>query len=202
MNQLSQSVAGHANRGGWSHSPAVRGLLLTALMVSLVLGGAFLLVNRLHSSPEDTLDHPSHPLSDDQAESQVVEQARQIVKIARLQRATAGYELMSCKSHHDPPYQGTVYLHFALPADARTDTYFRTVAAALTAHGWNEGLPPNQHLYGVTLHKDGVTAIIYPSTDEPHSGIMRLYGECRDMNDHRNDTTAWVDITDKFQPMR
>jgi hypothetical protein len=27
---------------------------------------------------------------------------------------------------------------------------------------------------------------------------MRLYGECRNTADHRNDNPAWTDITDKL----
>lgn len=197
MYQLRSSLTSDDNRGGWSRSPGVRALLIAALMVSLVLGGAFLLVGRLHSSPGDVLDHPVHPLTDEQAEGQVVETAKQIVTIAGLQRPTAGYLLMSCKNRDDPPYQGAVYMDFAVPAEARADMYFRSIAGAMIAQGWNEGLPPNQ-AYGRTLYKGGVTAIFYMNRDVANFGIMRLYGQCRNMNNHRNDTTAWVDITDKL----
>jgi hypothetical protein len=185
-------------RGEWFRSPWVRPLIAAALMMSLMLDGAFLLVGRFHSSPADFLDHPANPVTDDQSETQVVEPAKQIATVARLQKPTAGYLLMSCKNHDDPPYQGAIYMNFALPAGARDDTYFRDIAATMVAHGWSEGLPPNQHLYGRTLHKDGVTAIIYRNSDDANLGIMRLYGQCRNVNDHRNDTTAWVDITDRF----
>jgi hypothetical protein len=184
--------------GEWFRSPWVRPLVAAALIVSLMLDGAFLSVGRLHSSPADFLDHPANPMTDDQSENQVVEPAKQIVTMARLQKPTAGYLLMSCKNRDDPPYQGAIYMNFSLPAEAREDNYFRNIAATMTAHSWREGLPPNQHLYGITLHKDGVTAIIYRNGDDANMGIMRLYGECRNMNDHRNDTTGWIDITDRF----
>lgn len=122
-----------------------------------------------------------------------------MVATARLQKATAGYLLMSCKDRDSPPYQGAVYLNFTLPADARADTYFQGIAAAMVGRGWNEGTPPNHHLFGKTLYKDGVTAIVYRDDDYPNLGIARLYGECRNMTDHRNDTTAWVDVTDQIR---
>lgn len=188
--------------GEWLRSPWVRPLIAAALMVSLMLDGAFLLVGRLHSSPADFLDHPAIAVTDDQSETQVVDSAKQIVTVARLQQPTAGYLLMSCKNRDDPPYQGAIYMNFVLPAKARDDAYFRDVAATMVAHGWSEGLPPNDHLSGRTLYKDGVTAIIYRSSDDINRGIMRLYGQCRNMNDHRNDTTAWIDITDRFNQNR
>lgn len=154
-------------------------------------------MSRLHSSPSDSLDHPANPVSDQQTEAEVVEPAKQLVSVARLQKVTAGYLLMSCKDRQSPPYQGAVYLNFAVPADGRTDTYFKDIVTAMVAHGWNEGLPPNQHAFGSTLRSDGVTAVLYRDDDYPNLGVARFYGQCRDMNDHRNDTTAWADITNR-----
>ncbi len=164
-----------------------------------MLGGWFLAVGRLHSSVADVVEHPGPAASDEQTKTEVVEQARRIVAIGRLQQPTAGYLLMSCKNRDDPPYQGAVYMNFTLPADANVPTYFRTLAAAMVAHGWSEGLPPNQHLFGRTLTKDGVTAILYRDSDSSNRGVARIYGRCRDMTNHRGDTTGWVDITDQLQ---
>ena len=105
---------------------------------------------------------------------------------------------MSCENREDPPYQGAVYLDFTLPAGARVDEYFRDVATAMVARGWREGLPPNQHLLGKTLSKDGVTATLYPESDSGQHGVARIYGHCRDMNNHRGESSAWVDITDQL----
>jgi hypothetical protein len=170
-------------------------LLAGALLSELFLGGAFLAVDRLHSSAAGSLGHPSRTATDDQTKTEVVEQARLIVAIAALQNATAGYLFMSCKDRDDPPYQGAVYMNFALPADAGTDEYFRTIAAAMVAQGWTERLPANQYLFGKTMSKDGVTAILYQDSDSPKRGVARIYGQCRDMNDHRGDSNAWIDIT-------
>ena len=187
-----------SSRAELLRSPAGRTFIAVAFTFALVLGGAFLAVGRLHSSAADSLEHPSHTATDGQTKTEVVEQARLIVATAALQNATAGYLLMSCKDRDDPPYQGAVYMNFALPADAGADEYFRTIAAAMIAHGWTERLPPSQHLFGKTLSRDGVTAILYQDSDSPNHGIARIYGQCDNMNNHRGDATAWVDITDQL----
>ena len=179
-------------------APRVRALIASALAVSLVLGGAFLVVSALRPSPSEKLDHPANPVSDDATAAQVVEAAKQIVSLAGLQTTSAGYLLMSCKNQNDPPYQGAIYLTFTLPVGARPDTYFKTIAATLVTRGWTEGLPPNEHTFGKTVSKDAVTAIIYPHDDDPGLGVLRAYGECRDANDHRKDASGWVDITNQF----
>jgi hypothetical protein len=173
-----------------------RALIAAALVVSVALGACFLLIQALRPSVDDALNHPDHPLSDDQARAQVVEQARQIDAVGHLQRASGGYTFISCKNESDPPYQGAVYLTFDLPSDAVA--YFEDLAAALVARGWREGSPPSRDMPGKTLSKDGVTAIFNRNGDSLRIGTVRLYGECRDVNDHRRDTTAWVDITDQL----
>jgi hypothetical protein len=182
-------------REEWLRSRQVRALIAAALAVSLLLGGAFLLLGRLHSTASDALDHPVNPATDDQSEAQVVESTKQIVTLTGLQTRSAGYSLMSCKNRDDPPYQGAIYLTFALPAAARADTYFPTIAATLVAHGWTEGLPPNDHAFAKILSKGAVTVTVYRQNDDPSLGVARVYGECRNINDHRKDATTWIDIT-------
>ncbi|MFZ1176759.1 MAG: hypothetical protein WAO15_10930 [Mycobacterium sp.] len=185
-------------RGEWLRSKPIPALIAAALAVSLLLGGAFLLVGRLHSTSSDILDHPANPVTDDQSKAQVVESAKQIVTLTGLQTASAGYLLMSCKNRDDPPYQGAVYLTYALPAAAPADTYFPTVAATLVDHGWTEGTPPNNHAFANIFTKDAVTVSIYRQDEDPSLGVLRIYGQCRNMNDHRHDTTSWIDIIDQF----
>ena len=156
------------------------------------------MVSRLYPSPSETLDHPANPVTDAASATQVVEPAKQIVTLARLQTASAGYLLMSCKNQNDPPYQGAIYLTFRVPAGAAASTYFDSVAATLVNHGWTEGLPPNDHPFGKTVSKDVVTAIIYPVGDDPNVGVLRAYGECRNVNDHRKDPSGWIDVTNQF----
>ncbi|MGO8769038.1 MAG: hypothetical protein ACLQIK_25965 [Mycobacterium sp.] len=193
--QRRRTPRGAGNLGKSLRSTPGRLLIGAALAVPLVLGGAFLSVGRLHSTPSDVLDHPASPVTDEQSKDQVVGPARQIVSAAGLQTASAGYLLMSCKNRDDPPYQGAVYLTFALPAGQQTDTYFETVASTLRTHGWVEGPPPNNHAFAKIFSQNAVTVTIYRDNDDPGAGVLRLYGECRNMNDHGHDATGWADIT-------
>jgi hypothetical protein len=180
-----------------SRSPAARALVAALLTTAIVVGGAFLAINRLHSSAANAVEHPGSAATDAQVQTEVVEQAKEIVTIAALQQPTANYLLMSCKDHDNPPYQGAVYLDFVLPTDVSADQYFRGAAAAMVAHGWREGLPPNQHMFGRNLSKDGVNALLYPDRDSTTHGVGRIYGQCHDMDSHRG--AAWVDITDRLR---
>lgn len=187
-----QRIAG--NRGKSLRPKRIRALIAAALAVPLLLGAAILMLDRLHSTPE----HPASPVSDDQSRAQVVRSAQDVVAAAALRTSSAGYSLMSCKNRDDPPYQGAVYLTFSVPAATQADTYFARITATLTGHGWTEGLPPNNHAFATTLTKDAVTVIVYRHDDEPNVGVLRVYGQCRNMTDHRADATAWTDITGEF----
>ncbi|MGD1257381.1 hypothetical protein ACKUT9_24480 [Mycobacterium seoulense] len=185
-------------RGKSLRSKRIRALLALALAIPLLLGAAFLLIDRLHSTPADALEHPASPVNDEQSRAQAVQSAQSVVSTTGLQTSSAGYSLMSCKDRDDPPYQGSIYLTFSVPAGAPADTYFARIAATLAQHGWAEGLPPNNHAFAKTLTKDAVTVIVYRHDDEPRLGVLRVYGECRNMNDHRRDAAAWTDVTDQF----
>jgi hypothetical protein len=180
-------------------SAQVRALIAVALTASLLLSAAILLVDRLHTTTADVLDHPANPATDDQSQAQVVESAKQIVTLTGLHTSSAGYTLMSCKNRDDPPYQGAIYLTFALPAGARPEAYFPDLAATLTAHGWTEGLPPNDHPFARSLTKDPVTTIVYGANEDARMGVLRVYGQCRNTNNHRSDATAWTDVTDRVK---
>src|ERR1700761_4854857 len=159
-------------------STATRAMILVVSATSLIVGGAYVAIDRLHSTAASAVEHPGPAATDAQTQSEVVEHARDIVAITGLREPSAGYLLMSCKNRDDPPYQGAVYLDFQLPPDVSADQYFRGVSAAMVARGWRDGLPPNQHLFGRNLSKDGVNAIMYPESDSPTHGVARIYGQC------------------------
>ncbi len=176
-------------------------LIAASLALSLVLGTVIVSVDRLHSTPSDVLEHPASPVTDVQSRDEVVGAARELVTSTGLRTTSAGYLLMSCKNRDEPPYQGAIYLTFGLPADDRVDTYFGTVASTLRARGWAEGRPPNNHAFAHVFSRDAVTATIYRDGDDPNIGVLRLYGQCRNMNDHRTDQ-GWVDVTGEVNPPR
>jgi hypothetical protein len=136
------------------------------------------------------------PMTDAQAAGQVVASAKQIVSVARLRDASGGYAFVSCKNANEPPYQVTVYMDFRLPQD-NSVKYLRDVGAAMVAHGWALAPVTGEH-FGQKMTKDGVTAIVYRSGDNTDFATLRLYGECRDTADHRNDNPVWREVTDQI----
>lgn len=76
------------------------------------------------------------------------------------------------------------------------DVYFRNVADAMAASGWNRGDPPGQHSFGTTLNKDGVVANIGFVPSNHDYGQILIYGECRNTTNHRDDRSGGdTDIT-------
>jgi hypothetical protein len=169
--------------------------MLSALTMSLVLGIGFIVLN---TSPDSKVYElgTAAPLTDEQASDQVVESARQIVTAAQLRGVTGGYIFLSCANEHDPPYQAAVFLNFLLP-EADSVKRIREIAAAMEAHGWREKPSTGEH-FGPKLTKDAVMSTFHKNPDDADFGTMRIYGECRNMGDHRNDNPAWTDIADRL----
>jgi len=67
----------------------------------------------------------------------------------------------------------------------------------MVAHGWTPAPAMGEH-FGQKLTKDGVTAIFYRSGNNTDFASMRLYGECRNTADHRNDNPVWTEVTDQL----
>ncbi|MGI9125642.1 MAG: hypothetical protein ACR2JM_12965 [Mycobacterium sp.] len=168
--------------------------IAAVLLTSLVLGVAFVVAHRVYDLRGAAV-RPVDPLSDEQTRQQVLEPARHFVGTGRVANPTASYLLASCTSDEQPPYQGTVYLNFDVPSITETLGLFREIARGMKARGWHEGLPPNHHPGGVTLGKDGVTAVYYRHPDTPGRGVLEIVGECRNLTDHSFDTSGFVDIT-------
>jgi hypothetical protein len=172
-------------------TPAARTLIFAALIISLVFGIGFVVINEPPATGIGAL--ASAPLSDDQSRAQVVGSARQIVAVARLRDVNGSYVFLSCTNEHDPPYQPALYLNFRLP-ESNSVRYIRDIAAAMVANGWQEAPSLAEH-FGLKLTKDGVTATFHENLDDARFGTMRIYGECRNVSEHRNDNPAWQDIT-------
>jgi hypothetical protein len=179
-------------------SPAARALIAATSVTVLITAGAYLAIDRMHASAANAVEHPGPAATDAQTQTEVVDHALDIVAITGLRHPTAGYLLMSCRNRDDPPYQGAVYLNFDLPPDIDVDQYFHGVSAAMVARGWREGPPPNQHMFGRNLSKDGVNVIVYPDRGTPRRGVARIYGQCHDTSDHHGAKSDWTDVTDRL----
>lgn len=170
-------------------------LIAAALSVSLVLGASYIALHRFREMRGPAVEPVAKPLSDEQARRQVLTPAREIVGAAQLTAVSGSYLLMSCKNTDEPPYQGAIYLNFDVPPVLDTPNYFQSISSTMTRQGWAEGMPPNRHPGGRTFTHGGVTVIFYRNADLVDRATMQIYGECRDVTDHRTDTTGWVDVT-------
>jgi hypothetical protein len=177
----------------WLRSPRFAVLLLAALVTVLVVGASTLW---LSTRGADRMQVHGEPMTDAQAAGQVVGSAKQIVRVAQLQDATGGYAFVSCESENEPPYQVAVYMNFRLP-QSNSVKYLRDVAASMAAHGWARAPAMGEH-FGQKLTRDGVTAIVYRDPNSADFATMRLYGECRNTADHRNDNPVWREVTDQL----
>jgi hypothetical protein len=168
-------------------------LVLSALAVVLaVTAGVLWLTGR----DAGEMKIPGAPLSDAQAAGQVLASAKQIVKTAQLQDVTGGSAFVSCKNENEPPYQVAIYLNFRL-LHGNPVKYLREVGASLVAGGWTPAASTGEH-FGQKLTRDGVTAIFYRNVNDANFATMRLYGECRNNADHRNDNPVWREVTDQL----
>ncbi len=179
----------------WLRSrPAVL-LIAAALAICLVFGVSFIALHRFREMRGAAVEPVANPLTDPQSKSQVLEPAPEVVGAAELRGVAGTYLLMSCEASADPPYQGAIYLNFDVPGVLETPKFFRAIASAMTARGFTEAAPPTRHPGGRTFTRNGVTVVYYRNDDNATRGTMQVYGECRNVNDHRLDTTGWVDIT-------
>jgi hypothetical protein len=136
-------------------------------------------------------DRPEHPMTDQQTIAQVVDPAKQIAKIAGLQDPSGGFSWESCNDQGEPPYRGRVDMTFAVPPGVDHTAYFQQVANTMVANGWSPGAPPGQHLSGAVIHQNGVMATIGVSPFQGADGAVQLFGECRNMSDHRHDSNGF-----------
>ncbi|MBY0387406.1 MAG: hypothetical protein K2X56_04685 [Mycobacterium pseudokansasii] len=83
--------------------------------------------------------------------AQVIDPAKQIVKIADLRDVSGGFGWESCNDQGDPTYGGRVGVSLSVPAGVDQQAYFEQIAAKMVAHGWSSGAPPGQHLFGTTI---------------------------------------------------
>ena len=66
------------------------------------------------------------------------------------------------------------------------------------SHGWMDGPVGGDRSFGTLLHTNEVRAAISGGGAVYRElGKVRLSGECRNTNDHRDDS-AWIDITDQL----
>ncbi len=143
-------------------------------------------------------DQPeSAPISDDESRAQVVDAAVEIAKAANLDVTYANYQWEWCNDQGEPPYRSRVDIAFTVPPGTTSADLSKKVASTAAAQpGWAAGAPPGIHSAGDVVHKGNVWAVIGPG-NYPERGGIQIFGECRNMNDHRD--TGGVEITEEVR---
>lgn len=146
-----------------------------------------------------------HPMSPQQARSQVVDAARDMVNALHAEVTEARFSYESCNDQGEPPFRGVVKLSFWMPGVPHSEPANpQKVIQALVAAGWRTDSPFTSH--APTLRKNEVNAIVNVVPRPPaevqlnsHVGV-KIDGECRDTFDHRkDDSTVGVDISKELQ---
>lgn len=171
-------------------------LIASGLVVAVLLGGCAPVQHKPQAGGSgNPYEDTAHPMSDEQTKAQVIEPAKQIVAVAKLDGVSGAFSFASCNDQGDPPFQGTVTLSFLIHGDP--DAYFQHVRSAMTANGWSGGAPPGQHLHGAALNKDGVAASISFMPSDHSYGQIILDGQCRNMGNHKGEG-QWTSINDQL----
>jgi hypothetical protein len=170
-------------------TPIIRGALAIILCaLTFPLGGCLVMKDKPSFPATSAVPQPSlAPLSDDEATDQLTELGRAIVTTAQLQDVDAGFAFSSCNDQGDPPYQGSLEIGFAVPTGQNPDEYFNEVAAQMKTLGWVDGPPPNQTYVGKVMSHGGIAAQFRGPRSHDPKGVLRIYGECRNMTDHHDD---------------
>lgn len=136
--------------------------------------------------------------SDEQSRAEVVDAATQLVRAANLQITYASFQWEWCNDQGEPPFHGRVDLAWVVPAGATSQMLSKQIAAtAAQQPGWASGPPPGMQSAGEVVHRGGVMVVIGPG-NYPDRGAVQIFGECRNMNDHRGDNEI-ADITDEVR---
>lgn len=138
------------------------------------------------------------PPSDDQSRAEVVDAARELVRAAKLSITYASFQWEWCNDQGEPPFHGRVDLAWEVPVGTTSQVLSKQIAAtAAQQPGWAPGPPPGFQPAGDVVHKGGVMVIVGPG-NYPERGAVQIFGECRNINDHREDNGI-VDITDEVR---
>ena len=139
---------------------------------------------------------PTVPMPDPASMQQVILPAREFVILNQLQDVTGTFGWVACGGQNEALYYGEVQLLFALPDGIAEDRYIKQIVKMMVSHGWMDGPVEGDRSFGTLLHTNEVRAAI--SGDGAvyrELGKVRLSGECRNMDDHRD--AASVNVTDQ-----
>jgi hypothetical protein len=141
---------------------------------------------------------PIIPLPDEASMQQVIDPAKEFVILNQLQDVSGGFGWVACGGQNEALYYGEVQVSFLLPKNVDEARYIKQMAKMMVSHGWMDN-PNGDRSFGTLLHTNEVRAAITGGDSfNRESGTVRLSGECRNTNDHRDDS-AGIDITEQLR---
>lgn len=149
--------------------------------------------------PKEDSSKPSIvPMPDEASMQQVIDPAKEFVILNQLQDVSGTFGWVACGAQNEALYYGEVQIKFLLPPDVSEDRYIKQIVKMMVSHGWADSPVAGDHSFGTLLHTNEVRAAISGgNTVAREIGTIRLSGECRNTNDHRDDS-AGIDITDRL----
>jgi hypothetical protein len=118
--------------------------------------------------------------------------------VAALQDVSGGVGFEACNDQGEPPYRGRLEMGFRIPDDIEPKKYFEQIAKTMVqqGNGWYDGPPPGRNPFGTVIHTDTVFAVIGQNPVAREEGYVHVFGECRNMDDHKDG--ASVNVTDRL----
>jgi hypothetical protein len=166
------------------------------LGLAVVLGGCSMFPH--DDKPSTPPPEPVQSQSDEDTIKQVVDPAKTIVAVAALQDVSGGVGFEACNDQGEPPYRGRLEMGFRIPDDIEPKKYFEQIAKTMVqqGNGWYDGPPPGRNPFGTVIHTDTVFAVIGQNPVAREDGYVHVFGECRNMDDHKDG--ASVNVTDRL----
>jgi hypothetical protein len=155
---------------------------------------------RPHHEESSTPPPPAavETFSDVDTVKQVVDPGKAIVKVAGLQEVSGGVGFEACNDQGEPPYRGRLEMGFRIPDDTDPKKYFEQIAQTMVQQGvgWYDGPPPGKNPFGTVIHTDTVFAVIGQNPVAREDGYVHVFGECRNMTEHRDGSS--LNVTDQL----
>jgi hypothetical protein len=166
------------------------------LGLAVVLGGCSMFPHG--DKPSTPPPEPVQSQSDEDTIKEVVDPAKTIVAVAALKDVSGGVGFEACNDQGEPPYRGRLEMGFRIPDDIEPKKYFEQIAKTMVqqGNGWYDGPPPGKNPFGTVIHTDTVFAVIGQNPVAREDGYVHVFGECRNMADHKDG--ASVNVTDRL----
>lgn len=124
------------------------------------------------------------PLTPEEARTQAVGAAENLVTVLDLPVTTAHFSRAACMDDGAGPYRGKVVIAYPKADDDEASAAeIEQMVQRLYTAGWDDNTDFRTH--ASTAHKDGVVAVFRPQSNSTVHRMIDIYGECRDT------TTTW-----------